>query len=55
MKGIIPYVGYVGIMEVKLDRYFVGVHVFVVELTSLAILPFHYLSNVINPTIDWLS
>ena len=31
-----------------------GVHISVVELTSLAILPFHCLSNLINPTVDWL-
>ena len=53
VKGILPCVGCVGIMEATLDRYFVGVHSSVVELTSLAILPFHYLSSLINPTVDW--
>ena len=35
-------------------RYFAGVHSSVVELTSLAIHPFHSLRNLINPTVDWL-
>ena len=54
MKGILPCVGCVGIVESKLDSSFAGVHIFVVELTSLAILPVHYLSNLINPIVDWL-
>ena len=35
----------------------VGVHSSVVELTSLAIQPFHLLSNLINPNVvlDWLN
>ena len=48
-------VGCVGIMDAKLDRSGASVHSSVVELTSLAIHPFHYLSSLINPTIDWLS
>ena len=54
MKGILPCVGCVGIVDAELDRSFRGVHSFVVELTSLAILPFHYLSSLINPIVDWL-
>ena len=54
MKGILPYVGCVGIVEAKLDRSGVGVHSSMVELTSLSILPFHCLSNLINPIVDWL-
>ena len=54
MKGILPCVGCVGIVDAKLDRSGAGVHSSVVELTSLAILPFHYLSSLINPTVDWL-
>ena len=52
VKGIVPCVGCVGIVEAKLDRSCAGVHSSLVELTSLAIHPFHYLSIVINPTID---
>ena len=54
VKGILPYVGCVGIVETKLDRYCRGIHSFVVEMTSLAILPFHCLSSLINPIVDWL-
>ena len=54
MKGILPCVGGVGIVEAKLDRSCAGVHSSVVELTSLAILPFHCLSALINPTVVWL-
>ena len=38
MKGILPCVGCVGIVDAKLDRSGAGVHRYVVELTSLAIL-----------------
>ena len=55
MKGILPYVGCVGIMEAKLDRSCVGVHSSVVEITSLAILPSHCLSSLINPTVFGLA
>ena len=54
VKGILPCVGCVGIVDSKLDRSSAGVHSSVVELTNLAILPFHYLSSLINPTVDWL-
>ena len=55
MKGILPCVECVGIMDAKLDRSGAGVHISMVELTRLAILPFHSLSGMINPTVDWLS
>ena len=45
VKEILPCVGCVGIVEAKLDISCVGVHNYVVELTSLAILPFHCLSS----------
>ena len=51
MKGILPCFGCVGIVDAKLDRSGAGVHSSVVELTSLAILPFHFLSIMINPTV----
>ena len=54
LKGILHCVRCVGIVEAKLDISCVGVHSSVVELTSLAILPFHCLSILINPTLDWL-
>ena len=54
VKGILPCVGCVGIVEAKLDRSCAGFHSSVVDLTSLTILPFHYLRNLINPTVDWL-
>ena len=54
VKGILPCAGCVGIVEAKLDRYCAGFHSSVVELTSLAIIPFHFLSSLINPTVDWL-
>ena len=54
VKGILPFVGCVGIVHSKLDRSGVGVHSSVVELTSLAVLPFHCLSSLINPIVDWL-
>ena len=54
VKGILPCVGCVGIVDAKLDRSYAGVHIYVVELTSLAILPFHFLIILINPTVDWL-
>ena len=53
VKGILPCVGCVGTVEAKLDRSCRGVHSSVVELTSLAIPPFHCLSSLINPTVDW--
>ena len=52
VKGILPCVGCVGIVDAKLDRSSAGVHSSVVELTSLEILPFHYLSSLTNPTVD---
>ena len=54
LKGILPCVGFVGIMEAKLDIYFRGVNSYVVEITSLEIPPFHCLRSLINPTMDWL-
>ena len=54
MKEILPCVGCVGIVESKLDRSCIGVHSSVVELTSLAILPFHCLGSLINPTVACL-
>ena len=53
VKGILPCVGYVGIVDAKLDISSAGVHSSVVELTSLAILPPHRLSSLINPTVSW--
>ena len=41
-------------MDSKLDRSGAGVHSSVVDPSSLAILPFHYLSSLINPIVDWL-
>ena len=54
VKGILPCVGCVGIVDAKLDRFGVGVYNFVLDLTRIAILPSHYLSSLINPTVDWL-
>ena len=54
MNGIISCVGYVGIMDAELDRYYAGVHSSVVELNRLAVLSFHYLSILINPTVVWI-
>ena len=54
VKKILPCVGCVGIVGVKLDRSCRGIHSSVVELTSVAILPFHCLSSLINPIVDWL-
>ena len=51
VKGILPCVGYVGIVDVKLNRSGVGFHRSVVELTSLVILPFHCLISLINPNV----
>ena len=41
----------------KQARSYVGVHSFVVELTSLEIQPFHLLSILINPNVDldWMN
>ena len=55
MKGILPCVGCVGIVEANLDRSCRGFHSYVVELTSLAILPFHFLRSLIKPIADWLN
>ena len=55
VKGILPCVGCVGIVDAKLDRSSAGVHSSVVELTILAILPFHCLNSVINPTVFGLA
>ena len=54
VKGILPCVGCVGIVDAKLDRYGASVHIFVVELTIFVILPFHCLSSLINPYLDWI-
>ena len=54
VKGALPCVGCLGILEAKLDRSCTGVHSYVFELTSLAILHFHCLSSLINPILDWL-
>ena len=54
MKGILPYAGCVGIVEAKIDRSCAGDHSSVIEPYSLVIHPFHYLSSLINPTINWL-
>ena len=53
-KGILPYVGCLGIVEAKLNRYCRGVHISVVELTSLTILSFPLPSSLINPTVSSL-
>ena len=52
VKAIIHCVGCVGIVDAKLDRFVSVFHSSVVELTSLAILPFHCLSSLINPIVD---
>ena len=54
VKGILPRFGCVGNVETKLDRSCRGIHSSVVDFTSLAILHFHCLSNLINPIVDWL-
>ena len=54
MKGILPCVGCVGIVDANLDRSGAGIHSSVVDLTILAILSFHCLSSLINPNEDWL-
>ena len=54
VNGILPCVQFVGIVDEKLDRFCAGVHSSVFELTSLIILPFHFLTILINPTVDWL-
>ena len=54
VKGILHCVGCVGIVEAKLDSSCRGIHSYLVELTSFEILPFHRLSILINPTVDWL-
>ena len=54
VKGILPCVGCVGIVEANLGISCRGVHISVVELTSLAIIPFHCLRSLINPTVDCL-
>ena len=51
---MLPCVGCVGIVDVRPDRSCEDVLSSVNELTSLAILPVHYLSSLINPKIDWL-
>ena len=51
VKGILICVECVGIVDAKLDRSGAGVHSSMVELTSLEILPFHYLNSLINPTV----
>ena len=53
MKGILLCVGFVGIVDANLDISGASVHSFVVDLTSLAILPFHCLSSLRNPTVGW--
>ena len=53
-KGILPFVGCLGIVEANLDKYCLGVHSSMVELTILEILPFHCLNNLINPMVCWL-
>ena len=54
VKGILPCVGCVSIVEEKLDIYCGGIHSSVVELTILAILPFYFLTSLINPIVDWI-
>ena len=52
VKGILPSVGqcrYWGGQAISC----VGVHSSMVELTRLAILPFHFLSSVRNPVAGW--
>ena len=53
-KGTLPCVGCVGNVDARLDRSCEGVLSSVDELTSLLVLPVHYLSILINPKIDWL-
>ena len=56
VKGILPCVGCVSIVEEKLDIYCGGIHSSVVELTILAILPLHCLSYLKpNCGLDWLN
>ena len=45
--------GGVGIVDSQVNISSVGVHSSVVELTSLAVLPFHFLSSQRNTTFGW--
>ena len=54
VKGILPCVGCVCIVDAKLDISCAGICSFVVELTSLEIIPFHYLGSLIDLIVDWL-
>ena len=47
VKGILPCVRCVDIVEDDIERSCADVHSFVVELTSLAIIPFHFLKPII--------
>ena len=55
-KGTLPYIGWVGSGEYRLDRSCEGVLSSVYELTRLAVLPTHCLIILINPTrkMAWL-
>ena len=55
-KGTLPYVGCVGRRGSRPDRSCEGVLSSVDELTSLAVIPSHYLRSLINPNgeMAWL-
>ena len=55
-KGTLPCVRCVGSGESRPDRSCKGVHSFVDEITSLAVLPANFLRSLINPTgkMAWL-
>ena len=53
--GLIPIDGIsFGIVDARLDRSYGGVPSSVNEITCLVILPFHFLSILINPNVYWL-
>ena len=54
VKGILPCVGRIGIVEANIDSSCRGVHSSMVDLTSLEILPFYCLRSLINPIVNWL-
>ena len=54
VKGILPCVGCVGNLGTNLDISSRGIHSYVVELTILAIIPLHFLINIINTIVDWI-
>ena len=49
-KGALPCVGCVGSGEARIDGSYEGVLISVDEITSLVVLPTHFLRILINPT-----